>query len=63
VVHVTGDALETEFVCIPRPIEPSGRPDGGDLRYRVKVRAPLWAKGSAPKLEPRILEGDPKFSV
>jgi alkaline phosphatase D len=63
VVHVTSDAMETEFVCIPRPIERSGDPDGGPLKYRVKVRTPLWKKGATPKLEMRILEGDPKFSV
>jgi alkaline phosphatase D len=63
VVHVSSDAIETEFVCIPRPIERSDRPDGGPLNYRVRLRAPLWPSGAAPKLEMRILEGDPKFSV
>jgi alkaline phosphatase D len=28
-VLATADALETEFVCIPRPAEPSGAADGG----------------------------------
>ena len=63
VVHVTSDAMETEFVCIPRPVERSGEPDGGALAYRVKVRAALWNKGAAPKLEMKVIEGDPKFSV
>jgi len=63
VVHVTSDAMETEFVCIPRPIERSGQPDGGALLYRVKVRTPLWERGAAPKLKTHILEGDPRFSV
>ena len=63
VVRVTGDLLETEFVCIPRPIERSERDDGGPLNYRVKCRAPLWKNGAAPKLEMQILEGDPRFSV
>ena len=63
VVRVTSHALETEFVCIPRPIERSDRPDGGPLQYRVAFRTELWEKGVAPKMEMRVIEGDPRFSV
>jgi alkaline phosphatase D len=63
VVHATSDMLETEFVCIPRPIERSERPDGGPLKYRARSRTALWSKGETPRLQMRILEGDPKFSV
>jgi alkaline phosphatase D len=63
VVRVSSAEVETEFVCIPRPVEPSGRPDGGEVRYRVRHRARLWAKGERPKLETQIVEGDPKFSI
>jgi alkaline phosphatase D len=63
VVHVTSGLLETEFVCIPRPVERSDRPDGGALSYRVRSRTALWTKGERPKIEMQILEGDPKFSV
>jgi alkaline phosphatase D len=63
VVRVTSEAFETEFVCIPRPIERSDRPDGGPLSYRARSRTALWSKGDAPKLQMRILEGDAKFSV
>jgi alkaline phosphatase D len=63
VVRVTSHALETEFVCIPRPIERSERPDGGPLRYRVAFRTELWEKGVAPKMETRVIEGDPRFSI
>jgi alkaline phosphatase D len=63
VVNVTSSSLETEFVCIPRPIERSDQPDGGPLLYRVTYRAELWAKGKAPKLEGKIVQGDPKFSI
>jgi len=63
VVRAASDSLETEFVCIPRPLERSERPDGGPLNYRVKVRANLWKNGDTPKLEMQILEGDPKFSI
>ena len=63
VVHVTGDMLETEFVCIPRPLERSERADGGPLLYRTRHRAALWGKGEKPKLELEILEGNPRFSI
>ena len=55
--------LETEFVCLPRPIERSYREDGGALVYRVRHRVPLWEKGESPRLEQRMLEGDAPFSV
>jgi alkaline phosphatase D len=63
VVHATSEYIETEFVCIPRPIERSDRPDGGALSYRVKCRTPRWQSGEAPKLQTQIVEGNPKFSV
>jgi alkaline phosphatase D len=62
VVRVTSDAFETEFVCIPRPLERSERADGGPINYRVKHRAGLWARNEAPKLEAQIVEGDPRYS-
>ena len=63
VVRVTSNLLETEFVCIPRPVERSDRADGGPLLYRVRHRANLWRKGETPRLESQIVEGDPRFSV
>jgi len=63
VVHATSGFIETEFICIPRPIERSDRPDGGALSYRVKFRTDRWKTGEAPKLQMQILDGDPKFSV
>lgn len=63
VVLATSEFFETEFVCIPRPVERSDRPDGGALSYRVRSRTAVWRSGEAPKLELRIIEGDPKFSV
>jgi alkaline phosphatase D len=62
-VRATGDLFETEFVCLPRPVERSDRPDGGPLRYRVRHRARLWRKGERPQLVQQILEGDPELSV
>ena len=63
VVLATSEYLETEFVCIPRPIERSDRPDGGALSYRVKFRTARWKNGETPKLQMNLVEGDPKFSV
>jgi alkaline phosphatase D len=62
-VHATSQFIETEFVCIPRPVERSDRPDGGALSYRVRFRTSLWKNGEPPKLQMQILEGDPKFSL
>lgn len=63
VVSVTSESLETEFVCIPRPLERSERADGGPVLYRTRHRTSLWRKGGRPKLELQIIEGDPRFSV
>jgi alkaline phosphatase D len=63
VVRVTSEMFETEFVCIPRPIERIEKPDGGPLLYRSRHRARLWHRSETPKLETLIVEGDPKFSV
>jgi alkaline phosphatase D len=62
-VRVTSQTFETDFVCIPRPVEPSDRPDGGPLRYRVRHRARIWRKGERPRLEQQVLEGDAGLSV
>jgi alkaline phosphatase D len=58
-VRVTSQTFETDFVCIPRPLEPTGRPDGAPLRYRVRHRARIWGKGERPQLEQQMIEGDP----
>ena len=63
VVGATHESFETEFVCIPRPLERSEHADGGPLNYRVKYRTRLWAKGEVPKLEGEVVEGDPRFSI
>jgi alkaline phosphatase D len=62
-VRLTGDEMRTEFVCIPRPIARSDRPDGGPLRYRVVHTASLWRAGERPKLRQQVLEGDPCLSI
>jgi alkaline phosphatase D len=61
-VRVTSAAFETEFVCIPRPLERSDRADGGPLRYRVRHVAQMWRRGERPHLEQKVLEGDPGLS-
>jgi alkaline phosphatase D len=62
-LHLTADAAECEFVCIPRPLERSPDADGGPLRYRVVHRVPLWRPGERPRLERRVLEGDPGLAL
>jgi alkaline phosphatase D len=58
VVRLDASAMETEFVCIPRPLERTDRPDGAPLVYRVAHRARLWRAGEAPQLERTHVEGD-----
>jgi alkaline phosphatase D len=63
ILHLTADAAECEFVCIPRPLERSPGPDGGPLRYRVVHRVAMWRPGERPRLERRLLEGDPGLAL
>ncbi len=62
-VRVTSDAFETEFVCIPRPITRSEKPDGGPIRYRVLHTAALWKSGERPQLKTSVLEGDAGLAI
>jgi alkaline phosphatase D len=63
VVRATSETFAVEFVCIPRPLERSDRPDGGPLAYRTRHTARLWRNGQTPALDLQVLEGDPKFSI
>jgi alkaline phosphatase D len=62
-VSAAADALEVEFVCLPRPLERSKTPDGGPLAYRVVHRAKLWKGGETPQLERTLLEGKTPLSI
>jgi len=62
-VRLSGDAMRTEFVCIPRPVTRSDRPDGGPLRYRVAHTARLWRPGERPRMATEVLEGDPGLAI
>ncbi len=62
-VRVDADTMVTDFVCIPRPIERSPRPDGGPLRYRVRHEVPLWQAGERPRMRQTAVEGDPGLAV
>jgi alkaline phosphatase D len=53
IVRATTVALDVEFVCIPRPIEPVDALDGGPLAYRVTHRVP-WG---SPTLTRTNVEG------
>lgn len=63
VVTAGADAIETEFVCVPRPIARAAGEDGGPLRYRVTHRAERWASGQRPTMIQKVIEGDPKLSI
>lgn len=63
VVTAGPEAVETEFVCIPRPITRSTADDGGPLRYRVAHRAERWKPGERPRLQQRIIEGEAPLSI
>jgi len=62
-VRLAADEIRTEFVCIPRPISRSDRPDGGPLRYRVVHNARMWKAGERPMLTQQVLEGDPGLAI
>jgi alkaline phosphatase D len=62
-VRASAERIETEFVCIPRPLERASTPDGGPLRYRVQHNAKLWKPGEKPTLEQRIVAGDPDLAI
>ena len=55
--------IETEFVCIPRPIRRSTTPDGGPIRYRVRHISKLWSAGEQPELRQEVIEGDVGLST
>jgi alkaline phosphatase D len=62
-VRLSVDATRTEFVCIPRPITRSEKPDGGPIRYRTLHTAALWKSGERPQLKTSVLEGDPGLAI
>ncbi len=63
VVEARDAWIETQFVCIPRPLERAGRPDGGEVLYRVNHRARRWGSGEVPSLEQQVQEGNPELSL
>jgi alkaline phosphatase D len=63
VVTAGPTALETEFVCIPRPITRSVTPDGGPIRYRVRHTTPMWIAGTHPAIVQQVIEGDVGLAV
>lgn len=44
VVHAAADRLETEFICLPRPIVRQDQPDGGPILYRGSTRCKALAQ-------------------
>lgn len=62
-VRASPRELETEFVCIPRPLERNDAADGGPLVYRAVHRVELWRAGERPKLRQEIVEGDAGLAI
>ncbi len=62
-VQLSAHEMRTEFVCIPRPIARSERPDGGPIRYRVLHTAALWKSGERPQPKTSVLEGDVGLAI
>ncbi|MEZ5996772.1 MAG: alkaline phosphatase D family protein [Hyphomonadaceae bacterium] len=62
-VRASPDELETEFVCIPPPLERAETEDGGPLRYRVIHRVARWAPGERPQMRREVVEGDVELST
>ena len=62
-VRVDAEAMVTEFVCIPRPIERSASADGGPLRYRVRQEVAIWRAGERIELRTTVVEGDAGLGV
>ena len=62
-VRLSADEMRTEFVCIPRPIARSDRPDGGPIRYRVLHTSAMWKSGERPQLKTSVLEGDAGLAI
>jgi alkaline phosphatase D len=56
-VTASAEALDVEFVCVPRPLEVSS-----ELAYRVTHRVPLWASGERPQMRQKVLEGTPPLA-
>jgi alkaline phosphatase D len=62
-VRATAAELETEFVCIPRPLERNEASDGGPLIYRAIHRVRNWRPGERPEMRQEIVEGNASFSI
>jgi alkaline phosphatase D len=62
-VRLSADEMRTDFVCIPRPLTRSEKPDGGPINYRVSHHAKLWRKGEKPVLAQRVLEGNADLCI
>lgn len=58
VVRAGIDALEVEFVCIPRPIERNESVDGGPLAYRITHKVKRGAPSAPPCVERTSLTGN-----
>ncbi|CAM3249323.1 Phosphodiesterase [Sphingomonas antarctica] len=59
VVTAGSEVIETEFVCVPRPVTRAATADGGPIRYRVAHRVERWRAGEKMKLDQQVSAGEP----
>ena len=62
-VCASAERFECEFVCVPRPVHFEPAPDGGPIVYRVLHAVPLWKAGTIPRIEQRVIEGNPRLAL
>ena len=62
-VRVDGEQMVTEFVGIPRPVEPRPDADGGPLRYRVRHEVPLWQPDESAQMRQTLVEGEARLAL
>ncbi len=62
-VRVDATTMQTDFICIPRPLARSPGIDGGPLRYRVRHETTLWRPGETPRMQQTVLEGNAGLAV
>jgi len=58
VVSAGSDAIDTEFICIVRPIARRRPPTAVRCVTVYRIGRGCWQPGTPPKLEQRVLEGD-----
>jgi alkaline phosphatase D len=62
-VRLSANEMRTEFVCIPRPITRSEKPDGGPTQVPDRAYCRPLKSGERPQLKTSVLEGNAGLSI